>query len=413
MLVLNEISETGHVSLTEETHDAIKILVTGDLCPLARVEKDLLQTSAEDIFGDILPQLHDKDFSITNLEIALTSGEEVIDKSGPCLRVNPAIMAELRKTKFDLYSVANNHARDYGDSSFLETLKHIKNNNAQYVGGGHNATSAAVPFKVEIKGVKFAIFSICMHSDCDAGENTPGVNALNLPYNTIDVMRAAQDGYKPIVIFHDGKEFIPFPSSRIRNYCRAFVDAGACAVIGHHPHIIRGMEIYKDSLIAYSLGNFLFPQRDGTSMPDPFWFRGFSIRLLISPSGLAGFDVIPHEYDQKTGLLGGMKNESRHRFFENINRLNKILETDNERYFAADCERLIYYGEEIKHFGENLLNKTCGDKDQKIYAKLFNHYITCDEHWDVLKSISYRVWHDISDVPKGYNELMLSLGRTN
>ena len=407
------IAEDGRISVKEVCNDDVKILVTGDLCPVANVERELLKGKGEHVFGDCLSELHDKDLSITNLELALTCGGTPIDKCGPNLRANPNIMPELKKAGFDVYSVANNHARDWGDETFMETLSHIERSGARYAGGGDNASSAAEPLKVVVKGVPFAIVSLCMHCDCDAGIDSPGVNALNLPYNTLEIVNAVQDGYKVIVIFHDGKEFIPFPSDRIRNYCRAFVDAGACAVIGHHPHIVRGMEIYKGSLIAYSLGNFIFPQLEGADLPDPFWFQGISVRLSINETGLSWVDVIPHKFNHKLGKLELMEDDEASSFLTIVNRLNRILMTkgENERFFSADCEQYIHYGENLKVFGSNMLNGNWSTEKQQQDAKVFWHFMTCNEHWDLLETVSKRRWHGVTDCPDDLQEIVKLLGR--
>lgn len=408
-----KIEKHGRIDLNDDCGDAVKILITGDLCPLVEVEANLLAGNSEIVFGDVLPELLDKDISITNLELALTTGGKPIDKCGPNLRANPDIMPELAKTGLDVYSVANNHARDWGDESFMETLSHITKAGAKHVGGGRNAAAAADPLRIEIKGLKLAIFSICMHCDCDAGVNTPGVNALNTPYNAMDIMKMSREGYKVVVLFHDGKEHVPFPSRRIRNYARAFIDAGASAVIGHHPHIVRGLEIYKGGLIAYSLGNFLFPQRSEANMPAPFWFRGYSLRLKINKKGLCGFDLIPHKYNKEKSRMELMNGAELDVFLKGLNALNEILADDdeNERYFSADCDRYIHYGNHIKDFGENLLNKSWKSKDAKINAKVFNHYLTCNEHWDLLENVSFRKWHGITDTPEDLEKIISCLGR--
>lgn len=410
-----KIPYNGRVSFADESQNNLGILITGDLCPTADVERNFLQKQGEKVFGDVLPQLLDKDISITNLELALTRAGSPIDKCGPNLRANPEILPELVKAGFDVYSVANNHARDFGDDAFLETLSHIDKAGARHVGGGSDASAAARPLKLEIKGLKLAIFAVSMHCDCDAGADTPGVNVLNLPYNAIDIMRASQDGYKVIVLFHDGKEFIPFPSDRIRNYCRAFVDAGACAVIGHHPHIIRGLEVYKGALIAYSLGNFLFPQLDGMPMPEPFWFDGFSVRLRLRQKGLSGFDVIPHHYNCATGNLELMRENKLQAFFNNLNKLNKILvaENENERYFSAACEYYTHYADNFKDFGSNWANNSWSSDAEKHSAKVFHHFMTCDEHWDLLEAVSMRKWRGNNDIPADLQDIINSLGCCN
>ncbi|MCK5804991.1 MAG: CapA family protein, partial [Lentisphaeria bacterium] len=206
------------------------ILVTGDLCPVAEVEDHFLAGQGEAVYGDMLGELLDKDLSITNLELALTRGGEVIDKCGPNLRADPAIMPAMATAGFDVYGVANNHSRDWGDDAFLETLAHIESAGYQAVGGGTNSATAAEPLRLEVNGQTLAIFALTMHCDCDAGECTPGANALNPPYNVLSIQRERQAGATVIVTIHDGKEHVPFPSKRIRNYCRAAKSTGMCSM---------------------------------------------------------------------------------------------------------------------------------------------------------------------------------------
>ncbi len=408
-----KIPKNKHLSFSNTDTENIKLFITGDLCPVASVESDLLHGKGEYIYGDCLSALHDKDLSITNLELALTCGGTEIDKCGPNLRANPDIMQELKAGSFDIYSVANNHTRDWGDEAFMETLSHIENAGAMYVGGGSNVAVAAEPLKVVVKDVPIAVVSISMHCECDAGIETPGINAINLPYNILQIVNAAKAGYKVIVIFHDGKECIPFPSARIRNYCHAFVDAGATAVIGHHPHVVRGMEIYNGAVVAYSLGNFIFPQRKGAEMPEPFWFQGMSLRLSVNKEGLVGVDVIPHKFNHESGQLNFMNEKEEGIFLATLNKLNSILETknNNERYFSADSESYIHsYGVRLESFANTMQNDTWITSKERQNAKVFNHLIKCNEHWDVLEALSYRKWHGVTDFPDDLPEIRKNLG---
>lgn len=409
-----KIENHGRLDLNRTCHNTAKILLTGDLCPLGEVEENLLNGNVNDVFGEVLSEIQDKDLSIANLELALTTSGTAIDKCGPNLRANPQIMPELNSAGFDVYSVANNHSRDWGNEAFIETLSYIKKSGGKYVGGGENAASAAKPLTLEVlPGLKLAIFALSMHSDSDAGAGTPGVNALNLPYNSLEILKSKDAGYQVIVIIHDGKERVPFPSERIRNYSRAFIDAGASAVIGHHPHIIRGIELYKGGVIAYSLGNFLFPSPEKKDDPDSFWFKGFAIRLKLDSEGLCGFDIIPHTYNQQEGRMEIMKGSKRSQFFSVLNRLNEILATgnENERYFSADCDQITYYGKDLKLFGKNLLNQSWQTPETKENAKRFYHYLKCNEHWDLLETLSFRKWHGITDIPEDLKSIISCLGR--
>ncbi len=403
----------GRVKLDDNAGCDVKVVLTGDLCPTAAVERRLLKGQGKEVFGDVLAELHDKDLSITNLELALTDGGAPIDKCGPNLKADPAVLPELAKAGFDVYSLANNHTRDFGDEALIETLTHISDTGAYFVGAGRNVGDAARPIKLDVKGLKLAVFSISMHCDCDAGSNSPGVNVLNPARNAVEIMQAVQAGWKVIVIIHDGKEFIPFPSDRICNYCRAFVDAGASAVIGHHPHIIRGLEVYNGGLIAYSLGNFLFPPLDGAPEPEPFWLNGFSVRLHLNRSGLAGFDVIPHLYNPETEALELMHGREQQTFLDSLNRLNQILANGNanESYFASDCENFNHYADSFKNYGEKWLKNSWASDEQKYAAKVFHHYISCDEHWDLLETMSKRQWLGETSCPEDLKDITRGLGR--
>ncbi|MBT3376854.1 MAG: CapA family protein [Lentisphaerae bacterium] len=396
------VPDHGQVRFGNASNDDARVLVTGDLCPVADVEESFLASKGVAVYGDLLPELLDKDLAITNLELALTRGGAPIDKCGPNLRAAPEIFPEMAKAEFDVYGVANNHSLDWGGDSFLETLMHIEKAGCHHVGGGRTATDAAKPLRMRVKGHDIAIFALTMSCDCDAGTSTPGANALNLPYNALDVYRTKQEGATVIVIFHDGKEHVSFPSSRIVNYCHAFVDAGASAVIGHHPHISRGLEHYKEGVIAYSLGNFLFPKRRETTseLPD-FWYEGYALRLHLGEGKLTGIDVIPHCYSEDDRCLSRMPSDRRKGFLKRLNRLNDILANpgQNERYFSAAASTFSYYYPTIERYCNAMSADQQNAEALTTGGKMLNHYLTCNEHCDVLEAESYRQWKRLTDIP--------------
>ncbi|OGV71786.1 MAG: hypothetical protein A3K19_06725 [Lentisphaerae bacterium RIFOXYB12_FULL_65_16] len=403
------IPDHGQIRFDGFSPDDLKLLVTGDLCPVADVEDNFLAGKGEMVYGDMLPELRDKDLSVTNLELALTCGGAPIDKCGPNLRSDPRIFAGMAQAGFDVYGVANNHSRDWGDAAFIETLAHIAAAGCRYVGGGRNAAEAAQPLRLTVKGQRLAIFALTMHCDCDAGEATPGANALNPPFNTLAIREAKDAGDLVVVIFHDGKEHVPFPARRIRNYCRAFVAAGASAVIGHHPHITRGFEFYRGSLIAYSLGNFLFPKRRETTTELPaFWYEGYCLRLRLGRSGITGLDVIPHRYDAAKQCLETVRDPAaRQRVLTRLNRLNAILAQpgENERYFSAAAAAFSYYYHILRNFNNDMIDGCEDPKRKAENGKIVNHYLNCEEHWDVLDATTLRQWHGVTDVPADLKEL--------
>jgi poly-gamma-glutamate capsule biosynthesis protein CapA/YwtB (metallophosphatase superfamily) len=392
MKTKTSIPSSGKIRFSSETADAIKVIVTGDLCPIESAEQKLAQGNAAGVFGDLLGELTDKDLAITNLELALTEGGEPIYKAGPNLRATPAVLSGINKAGFDVYALANNHSRDFGDAALLETVNHIKAVGKEYVGAGVNIADARKSLSLEVKEQKVCILNICMHNDCDATRTTPGVNILNPARNAVEIMQAKKEHDYVIVIVHDGKEQNPFPSPRMIENYRAYIDAGASAVIGHHPHIPQGFEYYNDGLIAYSLGNFLFPPRAGTKEHTPeFWYTAYSVRLHLADGKVCALDIIPHTLDKESYCLSVLQGDARNSFFQKISDLNALLldEEKNEIYFRS---RSRYFHENydltIKNYSNAIKNLDANDPEFKKAAHRFEHHVVVEEHFDTISVIA-------------------------
>lgn len=164
----------------------------------------------------------------------------------------------LKEAGFDVLSVANNHASDFGDEGRISTRKVLDQLGIKHVGSDKNQFAMAI---VEAKGKKIAFIGFA-HNNVQ-----PNVNDLVFARQLVEQANKKAD--LVVVSFHGGAEGsgqtrvpqkteIFFGESRgnLPLFSRTVIDAGADLVLGHGPHVLRGMEIYKDRLIAYSLGNF-------------------------------------------------------------------------------------------------------------------------------------------------------------
>jgi hypothetical protein len=164
----------------------------------------------------------------------------------------------LREAGFDVMSVANNHALDFGSAGQISTRKSLEANGIKHAGGDRARFSTAY---LEVKGKKVAFIGFAHNTV------SPNVNDL------VTAKRLVQEADKladiVVVSFHGGAEgaayqnvpkqtevFFGEKRGNLPLFARTVIDAGADLVLGHGPHVLRGMEIYKDRLIAYSLGNF-------------------------------------------------------------------------------------------------------------------------------------------------------------
>ena len=92
----------------------VKILVSGDFCPVGRSENLINNFALYETFGDLIPLIRESDISITNLECPLTNSENAIEKTGPSLKASLNVARFLKEAGFNLVTLANNHIMDYG-----------------------------------------------------------------------------------------------------------------------------------------------------------------------------------------------------------------------------------------------------------------------------------------------------------
>ena len=211
-------------------------------------------------FSHVTPILSAADIAIGNLEGTLVDGGE---PASQCKNMNACYLfrsptryaQHYRDAGFDVLSLANNHARDFGEDGRTSTMQAL-----DAVGIRHSGRTGEFA-SFEIKGLSIAVLAYAVTQQSNL------LHDYALAERTVTVFAAAHDIV--IVTFHGGAEgasmmHVPFaeeeyfgePRGDVARFSRSMVDAGADLVLGHGPHVVRGMERYKDRLIAYSLGNF-------------------------------------------------------------------------------------------------------------------------------------------------------------
>ena len=173
------------------------------------------------------------------------------------IRACSAVLTE----RFDALAVSNNHSGDYGREAFVETLAHLKGAGIRPFGGGANLTEAHAPLWIERRGLRIAVlgYNEFKPRSFEAGANWPGVAWSEDSQVVADIRAARKAGAHIVVPFmHWGWEHEPHPGPRQRELARRMIDAGADAVLGGHPHVTQGADVYRGRPIIWSLGNFVF-----------------------------------------------------------------------------------------------------------------------------------------------------------
>lgn len=199
------------------------------------------------------------DISFANLEsIASKKGEDI--GSIYSFRADPDTLKGLSYAGFDVVSVANNHAFDWGGEAFLDSQSHLLRLGIAHVGGGKTISDAHIPFIIEKQGTKFAYLGYSEFATKYPARGYPAVAPLDLPSMKNDIAKAKLLSDVVIVSIHWGTEYNIHASEIQKDIAHELIDAGVTIVIGHHPHVVQEVEEYHGGLIAYSLGNFVFDQ---------------------------------------------------------------------------------------------------------------------------------------------------------
>ena len=242
------------------------------------------------------------DYASVNVETQLSDAE--LDQPLPKSVTfwSPAGLATILKTAgFDYAALGNNHTWDYRDAGLAATFAALGDAGLEYSGAGWNATEARRPLETRIDGAPLALLSYVgwagTFTPSQVAEADKGGPALGTPEAIReDVTRARQFG--PVVVQqHAGLEYAAAPALTERTSLRGAVEAGASVVIGHHPHVLQGIEFHDDGVIAYSMGNFLFDQYHYTtqlSMLLYVWLDGDRVhRVEAVPLNIAGYRPVP------------------------------------------------------------------------------------------------------------------------
>jgi poly-gamma-glutamate capsule biosynthesis protein CapA/YwtB (metallophosphatase superfamily) len=241
-----------------ETDTPVTIRFGGD-CLLAGFYEAAAADSPELAFAGF-DLFRTDDLSLLNLESCVTTRGE--PRSKPyTFRTHPRFLSVLRDAGVDLVNIANNHVFDYGEPGFFDTIAALDSTGIPYIGAGIDEGRAHTPFVAVLHGRRFAFLGYYRGEEAPpARGNLPGVaeRSLRLIGRDIRDARTRLRADHVIVSLHWGVEKAETPERWQRRVAHAIIDAGADVIIGHHPHVLQGIERYRKGLIAYSLGNLIF-----------------------------------------------------------------------------------------------------------------------------------------------------------
>jgi poly-gamma-glutamate synthesis protein (capsule biosynthesis protein) len=245
----------------------IHLVAVGDIMLDRSLGTALANGNLDHPFYFVAPLLQAADYTIGNLETALGNIGEPAAKRYP-FRSPPESAESLARAGFDLVSLANNHAQDYGPEALLQGIDLLRAQDVATIGAGADDVAAHAPHIAEINGLSVAFLGyvnvpVEAVSNFDTASWTATTNAPGLAWADPARIRADVTAVRPevdlvVVVLHSGYEYIEQPSEPQVAAAQAATEAGANLVIGHHAHILQGIQYHADGVIAYGLGNFAF-----------------------------------------------------------------------------------------------------------------------------------------------------------
>jgi len=252
--------------------------------------------AGRDPLAAFAPMLERADYRIGNLECPVATTGAPLPNKIYSFRAHPRVLAAV-KGRFDALALSNNHSGDYGQEGFVETMRHLETAGIRYFGGGNNLAAAHEPLWIVRKGLRIAVlgYNEFKPRSFEAGASRPGI-AWSEDSQVLSDIRAARKAGADLVIpfMHWGWEREPAPSARQRRLARRMIDAGATAVVGGHPHVTQGAELYKGRPIIYSLGNFVF---DGFELPAAR--VGWLLSLSLDRRGVSAWHTVEARIDEE------------------------------------------------------------------------------------------------------------------
>jgi poly-gamma-glutamate capsule biosynthesis protein CapA/YwtB (metallophosphatase superfamily) len=262
MMLLSSLACLSHVmagsSASRTGRDSVILRFAGDVLLGYRYEASV--SDSIPLGQAAFTLLRDADVAMVNLENPITLRGAKTPKPFN-FRMHPRYLSTLLKGGVDIVTIANNHVFDYSYEGLFDTFSYLDSVGIRRVGAGRSLEDAERPVVLAIRGFRFAFLAAYGGGEAPvASKSRPGVAPRDPVRLGAQIRRLRQHDSVDVVVvnLHWGTEKATRPDNSQRSLAQQLIDAGADAVIGHHPHVLQGIERYKSGVIAYSLGNFMF-----------------------------------------------------------------------------------------------------------------------------------------------------------
>ena len=279
------------------------------------------------VFSDSVLDIFTKsDLMIVNSEFTVSDRGTPLPGKAYTFRASPKRLSIYYDMGIDLVTLANNHVYDYGKYAFLDMLDAFDEYKIPRIGAGKNLDEAKKAYYFIVNGYKIAFVNASRAEKNvmtpEATEDSEGIFWCYDPTNMINEIKELKTQSDFVIaIIHYGREGSHELEDAQVESSRQYIAAGADAVVGHHAHVLQGVEIYKEKPIIYNLGNFLFnPETLDTAI----------FQMVLNNDGTFEYYMIPAlQKDEYTDTLDG---EEKQRVIDDLNSwsINSYINSDGK-----------------------------------------------------------------------------------
>jgi poly-gamma-glutamate synthesis protein (capsule biosynthesis protein) len=240
--------------------ETIHIAAVGDVMLDRGVWRQIEANGVHHVMREVRDRLRSADLTFANLECPLSTVQGHARPGGDLIFcADPETVQVLLDGGVDVVAMANNHGLDAGTQGAEDTMQVLEDNCIAYAGGRPDEME---PDEITYLRVGNTILAFLAYTDLDVWHESMCKVDDDMQNALARVREAASNADLVCVSYHWGVEYQKQPTDRQVELAHATIDAGADIILGHHPHVMSGVEAYQDGVILYSMGNFVFDQRD-------------------------------------------------------------------------------------------------------------------------------------------------------
>ena len=321
LIALLALTSCGDKPAAPKKIQKITIAFGGDTNGVEHISRYL--NSGGDPFKNVKDILTTADISVLNLESAVTTLTEHQDKQY-VFNSNPYLLDWMKTDGVDIVNIGNNHAGDFLREGVTETIKNLEDRDLKVIGGGNSGREAWTAKVVDVRGTKIAFLGIAKING-GAGTVASGgfagtTDGWDQQVIELAIKAAARQAKAVIVYVHWGVEEQTCPEISDVAFAQKWLEWGASAIIGSHPHRQQPYVLENGKLIDYSLGNFVYYIKGGEGAKS-----GIGLLTLNPEGNVVDYKFKPALINPNNGSLTLLKGEAKATAIAEKQRVCKVL----------------------------------------------------------------------------------------